>query len=208
MPVTIGTKQRFGYSAKTMRYRDLTTGKFVKSKAVKADILRVEKAAGAEMRRLSQLLADRQLTLNLWQEQFAAELKLLHTSGAMAGAGGMAQMAPADYGRLGQELRYQYDRLNRFATQIEQGKVSVGELMRRTNMYVASIHKTFEGVRTGRAIGVFTYERNILSKHHHDRHCAVCIQQTQLGKVPIGTLIPIGQRTCMSHCKCRKVFSR
>lgn len=51
----------------------------------------------------------------------------------------------------------------------------------------------------------YRYERNML---HATEHCAVCVEQTGRGWVPIGTLVPIGSRTCRSNDRCTLSYAR
>lgn len=204
---TIATRKKFTWDGRRLRYRHNASGRFVSAKAVKSDVLRVERESAAAMRRATDDMIAGRVTLGEWQERFADELKSLHTSGAMAGVGGMAQMTPADYGRLGAELRFQYSRLERFAEQLAAGEVSERQARARVELYVASIHKTYENRRRDRAFSAFRTEFNVLANIPHDRHCATCLAQTRFGRVPIGTLVPPGERDCMANCKCRLGFA-
>lgn len=105
-------------------------------------------------------------------------------------------------------VRVQLDYLRRFAEQIISGKQRLdGTLRRRAELYVLSARTTYHEVRlrvdqeTGK-----TEERNLLSGTEHCRDSkdrAGCQEQTDRGWVPIGTLVPIGQRTCLARCHCR-----
>jgi hypothetical protein len=44
-----------------------------------------------------------------------------------------------------------------------------------------------------------TEEENQL---HPAEHCQSCLDEAARGWVPIGTLIPIGQRDCLGRCRC------
>jgi len=202
---TVSIRSKFAWDKDAQRYR-LANGRFVKETAVKQATLRTIKSSQAEMQRLTTQLNRGELTIENWCTRFASELKNLHVSGAMAGGGGMANMTQADYGRIGQELRFQYRRLGNFAAQIKAGELTDKQIEGRTNLYVASMNKTFEAARRTKAAEVMQEERNILGAT--DQHCAVCIEQTARGWVPIGLLVPIGARTCMANCKCRYSFRK
>jgi hypothetical protein len=89
---------------------------------------------------------------------------------------------------------------------VKAGNLTRQQVLARTEMYVAGMHRTFEATRRGDAAAVFTEEKNVLGAT--DQHCAVCKGETRRGYVPVGSLIPIGQRTCMSRCLCRYVFRK
>jgi hypothetical protein len=108
---TVAVKTRFTYNPRTLRYRDNASGRFVRGSTVKRATFAVVKGSRAEMRRLTNDMIARRMDLGEWQDRFAAEVKNLHTSLAMAGAGGMASMTPSDWGRVGQRLRFEYSRL-------------------------------------------------------------------------------------------------
>jgi len=205
MAATVSIRSKFSWDKQAQRYR-LPSGRFVKETAVKQATFRVIRNSQAEMQRLTAQLNRGELTIDNWRARFASELKNLHVSGAMAGGGGMANMTQSDYGRVGQEMRFQYGRLDRFTAAIKAGELTDKQIEARTNLYVASLSKTFEASRRAKAAEVMQEEKNVLGKT--DAHCGVCIEQTKRGWTPIGYLVPIGARTCLSLCKCRYVFRK
>jgi hypothetical protein len=165
------------------------------------------------MRELSEDMAARRITLGAWQERFAMELKNLHVASAMAGAGGLAQMTPADYGRVGQRLRFEYERLENFAQQLKGGNYTHGQLRNRVEMYCAAGNVSFEAARRdGAQRGGFTEERNRLGRN--ENHCQTkhgiegCLDLAALSWVPIGTLPAPGHRVCKSRCMCSLQFRK
>jgi hypothetical protein len=79
-------------------------------------------------------------------------------------------------------------------------------------MYVNGVNGSYEDAQRAAAINAgYEYERNVLGRT--ENHCKSgtrpgCVEQTRLGWVPIGTLTPIGGRTCLSSCKCQIVYRR
>jgi hypothetical protein len=47
-----------------------------------------------------------------------------------------------------------------------------------------------------------TREWNVLHPADHCEGVGSCIEQTARGKVPIGSLIPVGDRRCLRRCHC------
>jgi hypothetical protein len=216
MPATLAAvKTRYTYTERSMRYRDNRTGRFVPTAKVKRSIDRVVKTAQAEMRSLARQLADREITLGNWQSQFAERLKTLHVASAMAGRGGLAAMTAADYGRVGARLRFEYGRLELFARDLAARKFTWGELRNRVEMYCAAGHVSHEAARFGAArVANMLYEFNKLGRR--EKHCKTdprggrvgCIDLTEMGRVPIGTLPRPGERRCLSRCGCTIGYSR
>jgi hypothetical protein len=139
-------------------------------------------------------------------------LKNLHVSGAMAGAGGMANMTAVDYGRVGQRLRFEYRRLAQFARDVKARKLTRDQVTARVEMYVAGLNGTFEETRREKAIAAgFTLERNVLGKN--ENHCRTgdrigCPELSAQGWGPIGNMPAPGRRQCLSRCFCRMTYRK
>jgi hypothetical protein len=147
----------------------------------------------------------------------AGEIKNLHTSAAMAGAGGMAAMTPQDYGRVGARLRFEYERLAQFARDLKDRQFTAGALMARVDMYVNAASASHEAARRDGAVrNGFDEERNLLGAS--ERHCSAkdrknatrpgCVEETARGWVAIGMLSPVGHRLCISNCACSLDFRK
>jgi ferredoxin len=131
----------------------------------------------------------------------AREIKSAHLASAALAKGGFAQMAPADYGRVGARLKEQYRFLNRFASQIESGQQGLnGQLPIRSEMYIQAARATYHATerREMEQRGV-EEERSILGAADH---CPDCLQEADKDWQLIGTLIPIGDRICLTRCAC------
>lgn len=80
-----------------------------------------------------------------------------------------------------------------------------GTLRVRLEMYASAGWAALQSLYRVWASGNrYQYEENILGVAEH---CEGCIAETARGRVPIGTLVPIGQRDCLSNCHCRLAFS-
>ena len=75
-----------------------------------------------------------------------------------------------------------------------------GSLLRRLGMYAGAGHSAAQGM-TGQLalLSGMTEERNVLGIAEH---CDGCLRETGRGWVPIGHLVPIGSRDCLSNCRC------
>lgn len=129
------------------------------------------------------------------------EIKRTQIASEMLARGGRAQMTAADFGRVGQRVREQYRFLRDFARQLRDGSIRTdGTFLNRAKMYAAAARVAFEE-SVGDLLANLGYrvEWNVL---HPAEHCGVCVSETARGQVPIGSLIPIGQRTCRGNDKC------
>jgi hypothetical protein len=120
---------------------------------------------------------------------------------SVAGArGGWAQLGQAEYGRIGSIVREQYDYLYRFALDIQSGKQQLTGVENRALMYVDAGRRSFgkQQLVTERNAG-YDEERSI--RHSRDS-CDGCVGEAARGWQPIGSLIPIGERDCLSRCLC------
>src|SRR5689334_8348422 len=108
----------FNFDNRSQRWRDSTTGRFVSSDAVNAEMFRHSDATHATLEGLTRQLYAGDINLARWQVAVASELKDAHLAQAMFAVGGRDNMGFAEFGRVGQTLREQYGYLNTFAEQI------------------------------------------------------------------------------------------
>lgn len=183
------------------RYRDTETGRLVAEAKVRLAVDAVADAASDRLADLTVRMIRGDLLLADWQAQSMAVIKTSHVAAGVAAQGGTAQMTPSAYGFLGSEIKAQYAYLRAFANDIGSGLLPLdGRLIARADMYGQHARATFEAVRA-RDAATYGYdeERSLL---HSGDPCGQCPDQAALGWVPLGTLIPIGQRTCLSRCRC------
>lgn len=157
-----------------------------------------------KMSQTALLLLSGSINVQKWQDEMRASLKDIHLiSGALA-RGGWAHMSQADFGRIGNELRFQYERLARFADQIERGLPLDGRFRRRVQLYAQSGRVSYtSALRQEMALRGYTEEQSVLAAADH---CSECVAEADKGWVPIGTLINIGERICKSNCRCHLEF--
>lgn len=199
---------RYRFDPSLARYRDTQTGRLVPVASVRAEIDRVLVRDQARVRILAQDLRAGRLSLDQWQTQMRDTLKEIHLYNAAAARGGWAQMTDAAYGQVGAQLREQYAFLDGLTADLAGGLPVDGRFQQRAEMYVqagrGTYHRAEGTVQQGRGM---TEEQNILEPEA--AHCVgptSCPEQTARGWVPIGTLLPIGRRTCLTGCKCRKAY--
>lgn len=204
---------RFSFDERSGRYR-AASGRYVRATVVRDEIDRVLVAADSRARALADLLRQRKLSVQDWELAMRREIKRVQIIGYAAAAGGTAQLSPADYGRIGAETRQQYAYLRRFRQQIEQGMqdgsyLLDGRFLRRAELY------TEAGRQTYHAMEVRRMDRLGYAEYHSVRHATdscegagSCIEASEAGWSPIGTLVPIGERLCGKRCRCSWEFRK
>jgi len=185
-------------------YRDPATGRVLPNAAVRGALDNYISNAQDTPTALYNLLRGGQISVADWQLQMRDHVKNVHLNAAITAAGGRDQMTQSDWGRVGQLIRTQYDYLDNFATQIANGLPIDGRLLTRSQMYTdaaVGTHETFTRLRMGNS--GWDLERSILDPAAN--HCIgenSCIEQAARDFVPIGELVLIGSRKCMSRCRC------
>jgi hypothetical protein len=182
-------------------------GQFVAESTVRRVVNGIADAASERLAQASLRLLDGELSLAAWQAEAMRTIKLSQVATATIAHGGTARMTPATYGAAGREIRTQYDYLRTFAEQIASGEQPLnGSLTARARQYGQAARVTFEReYRRDQQRRGYRFERNVLAPAEH---CAQCREQSARGWVPIGTLIPIGQRTCRAQDRCTIRYTR
>jgi hypothetical protein len=190
----------YRYNAKAYSYVD-ERGRFLTRTEVRDTLDNALANNGRLMHDLTQQLRDGTITLADWQAQVAREVKNVHLYSAAAAKGGWAQMTPADYGRAGQRIETQYRFLRGFAEDIASGKQPLNDrALARASMYSEAGRNTFRYVeRKEMEVRGMTEERSIL---HANDSCEGCLEQEAAGWQPIGEAVEIGERDCLTRCRC------
>lgn len=193
------------WNGRAGRYRDPLTGRFISRDTVRTIL---DQAIGKSQQRIrdaSDQFRRTEITLDEWQVVMREEIVRTQLGAEMLVQGGRAQMTPADFGRVGQRVRAQYDYLRDFTQQVADGSIRTdGTFLNRATMYASSSRVAFhESLGSQLADLGYTEERSIL---HPAEHCDLCVSEAERGFVPIGTLIPIGERTCLGNDKCSVAY--
>ena len=115
--------------------------------------------------------------------------------------GGRQNTNQQEIGWLGSKLKFQYERLAQFGRDVENGTVAKdARMIARAKMYANASISTYENAQRRREKKAGqSEERSLL---HEAEHCESCQEEADKGWVEIGTLIPVGERTCLVNCKC------
>lgn len=167
----------------------------------------IEKQRQATIR-LTEQLRQRRISQEEWYGEMKDMIEQTHRWAFVLMAGPSFLLIP--------HLRAMYEAmtsreiafLQNFLAEVRSGKQRLdGTLPRRAALYaVAALGALYDALRyVGSSMHGYTHEQNILGIAEH---CDGCLEQTARGVVPIGTLVPIGDRDCLSNCKCRIVLLR
>lgn len=196
---------QFTFDTRSQRYRG-PGGQFVSQREIKRLMNTVSNAAKREIAVISRQLAAGQITIDQWQTSMMEAVKSLHIAQYAAGRGGFGSLTARDFGLMGAELRFQYERLENFARQIEAGIVKPTGIERRAGLYANSGNVSFERARRdGADIAGMTEERRILG---NGEHCDDCIRYAAQGWQAINSLPEIGDSQCMVNCLCTFEYRR
>lgn len=195
---------RVVWSESLGRYRDARTGRLVAAATVRRDLDVAVQGASDRVSDLARRFQRREISLKTWELAMRDAIARQHLRASMAAKGGAAQMTPADYGRVGQRVRVQYDYLRQWARDVRAGRAPVdGRFVARAQLYAESARGGYQAVRSAElARRGFDEERNVLAASEHCEGDGSCVGETRRGWVARGALIPIGGRLCRTRCRC------
>jgi hypothetical protein len=192
----------FSFSPETGRYRDVATGRLIREEPIRRALDQVINAQAATVRQLTQSLIDGQIGLDVWQAQMMSSIKSVHIVGATLANGGWSQMDQSDWGWTGSaRIRPQYAYLRDFAAQLANGKQPLnGSALARAELYAQAGRATHRAAqeRLAKQRGMEREKSNLGAADH----CSSCLTEAARGWQPVGSLIPVGARTCLSRCHC------
>lgn len=191
---------RYGWNDKSARYYDRITGRYVSRDIVRHALDGVLSFAADEARDVSSQLREGTVDLAEWQAKMRQLTKDSMLQAQALARGGWDQLTSSDYGKVGAAVRMQYEYLDKFTKEIRRGLPLDGRFLSRASMYPKSARPFFHDEQRALLDDTgYSEERNVL---HPAEHCDECMDQSAAGWVPIGTLIPIGGRTCLGNDQC------
>lgn len=93
---------------------------------------------------LAQQVANKTINAQQWTLAMRQEIKTNMINQYMLAHGGRNSMTPADWGRVGQMCKQQYDFLDRFASDVAAGRYTEQQIAARARMYVEASAQAFE----------------------------------------------------------------
>ena len=189
------------------RYRNTETGRFVSSAEVMRLVDEETNRLQVRLKGHARLLVNGKIDIAEFQTRMAQSLKESHLRNAAVGAGGVKQLTPTHYGKVGAELKKQYRFLHGFGQAIADGKLTEAQIIGRAGMYAASSRTSFyQAEFTSR--GKFgCYAKRLLDPQ--SQHCESCISYQRPDWTPIQLIIPPGvDCQCGGRCRCRLVVRK
>ena len=179
-------------------------GTFVKRQKITALL---ERSINGRERRIldgAQALYDGKITPKVYAARTAELVKRQHLQNSALAAGGWDRLTPADYGRIGGNLRSEYKHLAGLANGIANGTVSTAQAQNRLHMYMGNARKEFYAVERAHLpkpkAGMTRMERRQLNPADH---CGDCIGYAAQGWQAEGILpVPGEGSQCDGNCRC------
>ena len=146
------------------------------------------------------------ITVDEWHSGMREAIRRMHTCATAEANGGWRNTSQAAWGHSGAVLKFQYGKLEGFASQLADGTQPInGRFQARCIMYGVAGHGTYEeSVRRRETDNGARWERRVTSIAEN---CNACLEAADEGWVPIGTLPPIGSLTCLVNCLCHFEYS-
>ncbi|MFK0731396.1 MAG: hypothetical protein ACFKPT_02705 [Gloeotrichia echinulata GP01] len=189
------------------RYRDSETGRFVSAVDVTRLIDREINRTEVRLKGHARLLIQGKIDIAEFQTRMAQSLKEAHLGVAAVGAGGAKQLTPTHYGKIGAELKKQYKYLYGFGQDLQQGKLTPEQILRRAGSYSKSARTSFFAAEFTSRGKVGFYGKRLLDAQ--SRHCQSCIGHQRLNWTLIQMITPPGvDCECGGRCRCRLVFRK
>ena len=180
-------------------------GRFVSLANVRAALDNALSGAADDAAAIAQAYTSGTIGIAEFERQIQQLIKDSQVYASAVAAGGFANIDVVAIDVLQQRLAEQFSYLSNWADDLAAGTAqSTRGMAQRAKMYALSARNTYDVTyRAGQIERGYGEELNVL---HPGEHCELCIEQTDLGWVPIGTLIPIGQRTCLSNDLCTVTY--
>lgn len=156
-------------------------------------------ASKARVGKFTQDYVDGKINHAEWHLAMQDEIRVGSRAMAQLASGG--NLSPKMLGSLGSAVREQNKYLIAFSSDVENGVVALGNgMVARAQMYAEGLWSRYQNFVRLREKGAgLTSERLVLGAA---QHCDDCPADASLGWVAIGTLAAIGNRTCLSRCRC------
>jgi hypothetical protein len=154
-----------------------------------------------EMRALASSFLHKQITLQKWYDESRRLMKLSY----------LAVIEKKDPQHDTQKtlavILFLFLLLNKFASDLMGGEIRMnGHIVSRAGMYGDAVYSVSENWTLQSVLGLDMECRRVLGPN--ENHCYPsdlpgCIELAQMGWVPVANMIPLGQTTCRSNCRCR-----
>ena len=192
-------------------YRVKSTGRAITERELYQWVEDAVTAGGKNLERFARQLQGGEIDSVDWAISTGEEIRNMHRAVAMIASGGKQQMSHSDWGFVGARIREQLSYFNRFASEVDNipdGAKLTDAFVARAKSYHHAAYETFAKALRRRIVrdGQAQFEENQLEAGAE--HCEGCLAASAEGRVPVGTLTPVGDRECGSRCLCRIIYVR
>lgn len=176
-------------------------GQFIPFDQMRSALRKVMGNLTAEMEAAANALIAGDISIGAFQTEMMVLSKEVNLAGGALERGGFYVMTPEDFGKVGAKCRREYGYIDRMGRQIASGEQRLdGSLRSRARLYGKQGEVTYFDFAADTAERrQMKEERSILNP---GESCDVCIDEAKKGWSELHSLIPIGERTCLSNCNC------
>lgn len=201
----------YAWDASSRRYIDMRSRRYIPFLEIRNQA--IEPLIRGEIAAARALGASLQETGRVaeWELGLMREVKIAHIAAALAASGGVSSQTEDDRDNTAELLLLLLLFLRGFSYAIQKKTFPLnGRLLLRSDLYFKAARGTFEETRR---FGMGTYfgaaeERRVLGKADHcttddgDGDLEGCVELSDQGWRPIGTLPRLGDTPCRSNCQC------
>jgi len=195
----------YTYNPDTQRYRNLNTGRFVARREITNLLDAQVSSAESRLHELATAYHEGRIAPSVWVEQMRTEVRRLEIQQISLAKGGFDQLSQRDFGRAGASLREQYARIIGTAQDVQDGKVTLPQLLNRIDGYVGEGRKLYYQTQRDNA-GTGDADMTTIARRRLDpaaAHCPQCPEYYDRGWVMAGEVVAPGESCqCGSHCRC------
>jgi hypothetical protein len=160
---------------------------------------------------LAEQLKSGAITINEWQAAMRDVVKSELILAMDLAKDGRSNVTPSDWGFVGSQTKALYEKLDGFAADIaaDPAKWLNGRALNaRMALYGQVGYSALEeDIGREKEKGGFMEERSVLDPAITN-HCDGCKEEAGKGWRPIRSLIPIGERDCVSNCRCTMEYRK
>ena len=194
----------YAWDAVSLRYRNLTTGRFVARTHILGLLENFVDAKQRYLTDLTRAVHEGRIAPATWAAEMRVELKRLHIASAALGAGGFDRLTSRDYGRIGGHLAFEYRHLAGMAADLTAEKLTLPQALNRLRMYLGNARREFFEAEKDRRLaqvqpGLAQLGRRLLGAAEH---CADCVEYYNRGWQYAVDVPVIGASQCDGNCRC------
>lgn len=193
-------------------YRDTRTGQIVSPRTVRRVLDDTLDTVQARMLAMDAQRRAGTLTLAQWEIEMMREIKYAHYAAVALDRGGVDRLRRSDIALAQQRVLFNFVRLSDFARAISEGRLSDQQIRARVGMYAQAPRNTFHR-SLGRSMKEADFDEARSIRHARDS-CTTsgarsgCAEQEALDWQPLDSFVHVGERTCLTSCRCHEEYRR